>query len=329
VSAGPWARLVALLGTTEGAASLALFRAFTGLVLVLNAVHLWGAGTLLPLLTDAAHGGYRPLDPDHWLVSLLGGATPTTAWALSGASFLGGLLMVVGLGGRGAVLLAWLGTMALFALNADTGGGHDRVLTNALYLLLLAPSTRTLSLDCWLRAGRLHDAAARVAAWPRWVGIYQLVLIYGTTGVQKLGLDWFPMGDWLALYYALQLPSWQRVPMEWVARPPWLWLTQAGTAATWAFEVLSPLLLGWFWLRRTAGRGGWLRRWALRFDLRRLYALVGLLLHMGIWATMDVGPFSPAMLAWYFLLFRPAEIEAAPARWGIGRAPAAQGAAIR
>ena len=328
---GPWSRLVLLLSTQEGAASMALFRVFTGLTLVLNVVSLWGGGTLR-LLTDAQYGGYRSLAPDHWLAVALGGATPSSALLLSGLSLLGGALMVVGLGGRFGVLIAWQATMALFSLNADASGGHDRVLTNALFLLLLSPSTRTLSLDCRIRRGQWHDAAARISAWPRWVGIYQLLLIYGTTGIQKLGAEWLPMGDLLALYYSFFLPSWQRFDLAFIAGRPFIWLTQASTALTWLFETGSPLLLGWFYLRWTQDRGGRLRRWLLRFDLRRLYALVGLGLHLGIWATMNVGPFSPAMLAWYFCLWRPDEIEAAPARWGIRarRAPAAgQGAASR
>lgn len=310
---------------------MALFRIFTGLTLALNVASLWGGGTLR-LLTDAQYGGYRTLKPDHWLAVALGGATPDTAWLLSGLSLLGGALMVIGLGGRLGVLVAWQATMALFSLNDDASGGHDRVLTNALFLLLLVPSTRTLSLDCRIRRGQWHDAAARVMAWPRWVAVYQLLLIYGTTGIQKLGAEWLPMGDFLALYYSFFLPSWQRFDLQFIAGPPFIWLAQAATAVTWLFETGSPLLLGWFYLRQTRDRGGRLRRWLLRFDLRRAYALVGLGLHLGIWLTMNVGPFSPAMLAYYFCLWRPDEVDAAPLRWGLGGAravPDAQGATSR
>ena len=64
--------------------------------------------------------------------------------------------------------------------------GDDRLLTNALWLLVLSRSTATLSLDCRLRTGQWVSSVL-VPAWPRYLALYQLVLVYGTTGLQKLG----------------------------------------------------------------------------------------------------------------------------------------------
>ena len=110
-----------------------------------------------------------------------------------------------------------------------------------------------------------------------------------------------PWGGWSALYYSLLLPSWARFDMTWIA---WVYpLTQAATAATWLWEATFPLLLLCFWHRATRTRGGRLRQLSNRLDLRSAYVLMGVFVHVGIWATMNVGPFSWASLAYYLCLY--------------------------
>ena len=52
-------------------------------------------------------------------------------------------------------------------------------------------------------------------------------------------------------------------------------------------------------------RGGRLRRWVLRYDLRKPFAAIGVGLHLGILALLNVGPFSPISLSYYLCLIPP------------------------
>ena len=56
-------------------------------------------------------------------------------------------------------------------------------------------------------------------------------------------------------------------------------------------------------------------------DFRSLYALIGVGLHIGIWATMEVGPFTWVSLTYYICFFSPDEMLRAR-RWIGKRLPA-------
>jgi hypothetical protein len=147
-----------------------------------------------------------------------------------------------------------------------------------------------------------------VPAWPRYLFIAQLLVVYGFTGWQKVALSWTPLGGYSALYWVLQDPNWQRA--DWSALAAWLYpLTQLATALTWHWEQLAPLLLLVYYFRATRDRPGRLRALCNRRDLRLPFALVGVGLHVGIGCLMQLGPFSWIALAYYIALWHPAEIE--------------------
>lgn len=306
-----WRRLVRRLAHREPGTSLALFRAGIALVVLGSLLHMAWADAVVPIWLDHDFGGVMKLRPRGWLGKHLDAARPGVVWPLFWGTVAASSALLVGLGGRLVALVTLQLLLVLFELAPGTGGGHDKLLTNALWLLVLAPATATLSLDCRLRTGA-WTSARPVAAWVRYVAIIQLCLVYGVTGIQKLGAEWMPWGGWSALYYSLMLPSWARWDLAWIAHVyP---LTQLATAVTWLWEVTFPVVLLAFWFRATHDRAGRLRRLVLRFDLRALYAAVGVALHLGIWATMNVGPFSWAALAWYACLFHPDELAALAGR---------------
>jgi hypothetical protein len=295
---------VAFLAQREAGTSLALFRAACGASVLysLGSVVLHG---MVPVIwLGKADGGYTDMGDGPRLFRLLGGVTPTTVWAVVAATLLAGLLLLVGGGGRLAALLALQGYMAVTGINSNTLGAYDWLLTNALWLLVLARSTATLSLDCRLRTGRwLSDEP--VFAWPRYLAIYQIVLVYWSTGMHKMSRSWTAADGFSALYYILQEPTWQRWDMSWLARAyP---LTQAATATTWVWEISAPLLLLVLWYRRTRERPGRLRALCNRLPLRGLWVATGVAVHLGILLFMDVGPFSLVALSYYACLFRPEE----------------------
>jgi len=306
-----WHRLVRRLAHREAGTSLALFRAGIGAVVLGSLLHMAWADAVVPIWMDRDYGGVMNLRPRGWLGQHLDAARPGVVWPLFWGAVTASAALMVGVGGRLTALITLQLALALFDLAPGTGGGHDKLLTNALWLLVLAPATATLSVDCRLRTGAWQSDRP-VAAWVRYVAVVQLCLVYGVTGIQKLGAEWMPWGGWSALYYSLLLPSWARWDLTWIAHVyP---LTQLATVVTWLWEVTFPVVLLCFWFRATRGRPGRLRHVALKFDLRSVYAAVGVCLHLGIWATMNVGPFSWAALAWYVCLFHPDELAALAGR---------------
>ncbi len=310
------ARWAALFDEREPGTSLALFRIACGLCIVYSIGDVVMHGLAPVIWLNPADGGYSYVgDPPRLLQLLgripglhaLGQLNPSTLWALIAVTLFAAVLLVLGLGGRVTTLLALLGYQAVYSINLDTLGGYDWLLTNALWLLFLARSTATLSLDCRLRTGR-WTSPALIPAWPRYLAIYQIVLVYWSTGMHKVSGAWTPSEGFCALYYILQEPTWQRFDMRWLA---WVYpLTQVATAVTWLWEITSPLLLLALWYRRTAERPGRLRAFSNRLPLRGLWVATGLAVHLGILVFMNVGPFSLVSLSYYLCLFTPREWEA-------------------
>ena len=296
-----WRRLVAVLAHREPATPLALFRIVTGLVLLVTLIDMLLTDTLAAVWYPIAHGGIVDTLATHWLITALGGTDPSVVNGLVATVLVCAVLMVIGLGSRIAALVALQCSLALLSLHPASGGGHDRLIANGLWLIVLAPSDATLSLWSRLRRGSWVSMAP-VPAWARYLIIYQIVLVYTCTGIQKLGSDWWPWGDLRAVYYALLTPSWQRwESIAWVADlyP----LTQVGTAVTLLWEMSWGLVLLALWYRATRSRSGRLRALFNRLDVRRLYALTGVGVHVGIWAMMNLGPFSWITLTYYLCLW--------------------------
>lgn len=323
-----WRRFVAMLSQQEGGASLALFRICIGLCVL----YTFGLVLALDLPTllwvDKAMGGYRSLGDGPLLVSWLGGPQPTVVHALLAGTLAAGLALTLGVGSRVAAFVALQGTLALTWTNGHAGGSYDDLLTNALWLLVLARSDATLSLSCRLRTGA-WTSAQQVSSWPRWLAVLQLVVMYASTGSQKLSAHWLPGGDLAALYYILQQPSWQRWDMRWIAG--FFPLTQAATLLTWLWEISSPLVLLGFWARRVpAAAVGWRGRVApllRRFDPRLLLCAVGIPMHLTTLVLMEVGPFSLISLSYYWCLFHPDELQRLLGRLRRGQAPPQPGTA--
>ena len=120
--------------------------------------------------------------------------------------------------------------------------------------------------------------------------------MYASTAAQKLSAYWTPGGDFSALYYILQQPTWQRVDMRWLGR---FFPAHAGGDG-------EHLALGAFRDTRTAP--GRLRALFNRLDFRLWYAAFGVMLHLGIQVSMEVGPFSFITLSYYLALVHPDEL---------------------
>lgn len=304
---GRWARWVRFLDQREPGTSLALFRIAMGLVVVGSVGSVVMHGLVPSVWMSRGDGGFLGQVQENWLVRLLGGASSGMVWTLTAVTLLSGMFLVLGLGGRITAFIALQAFLALTDLNPYSHGGDDYLICNALWLLVLARSSATLSLDCRLRTGRWISGAL-IPAWPRYLAIFQLVLVYWATGVQKISADWVPGGELSALYYICQLPTWVRWDMTWLA---WVYpLTQAATLTVWLFEVFSPLLLLALYFRATAERPGKLRAFFNRVRYRGWFVAIGAAMHVGLIVVLNVEPFSSATLSFYVCLFRPEEWQA-------------------
>lgn len=296
-----WTAWADRLDTREDGLSLALVRIAVGAIVAGHLLHLQASGAIPLVWWDDDHGGLRDLH--HPWIEALGGATPRTLGWLVPAVTASALAMALGFATRLTTVLTWLGFRTLGDLNGHAGGSYDELLINTLFLLVLARSGARLSLD-----RRFGGDPGPVPAWPRWLMVFQLVVVYTSTGFQKVSNHWVPWGDLDALWYILQQPTWHRTAMDglWPLYP----LTRVATLATWLFEVSAPLLLLAFWYRATRERPGWLRATLNRLDWRTTVLAVGVGMHVGIELTMEVGPFSFASLALYLACWSPDEWSA-------------------
>jgi hypothetical protein len=296
-----WRRLVGFLDRRETGEALAVYRVAVGLNVLWAMVSVWAPGLVEVLWLQPAAGGMRPLAADSsWLVGALGGPSSAVVWPLVIGTTLASIGLILGIGSRALAFVCLQGFLAVAWINAHAGGSYDNLLTNALWLLVLARSDATWSLACRLRTGAWKSDTL-ISSWPRWLIVLQLLLMYCSTGLQKVSASWVPGGDSSALYYILQQPSWARHDMSWVA---WLYpVTQAATLSVWLFEVFAPLLLVVLWFRHTRDREGRLRKLSNRLDLRSWFVVYGVAMHLSIHALMVVGPFSTTSIALYAALF--------------------------
>jgi len=285
----------------EPAEGLALFRVAVGLCVLYALLSVLAPGLEPVIWRDVSEGGYLDLHRGPWLVDLLGGPAKATLRGLLGVALVGGVGMVLGFGGRVTAFLTLQAFQAVTDLNPQAGGSYDYLLDNALWLLVLGGGTQTLSVDARLGTGSWRPVAT-VASWTRWLVLYQLVLVYGSTGLHKVSAYWTPAGGFSALYYTLQQPSWHRFDMSWIAYVyP---LTQVATAATWVFELTAPLLLWVLWMQgRPADVSPWGER-LRRVRMRRLWVSFGVTLHLSVFLLMEVGPFTWITLAYYLPIAR-------------------------
>lgn len=296
-----WMRWAALLDRRGDATPLAVARIVAGVTIFWHLQAMWRSGIGLAVWVDQKYGGIKGVDLD-WL-DPFGGATPGNVKVLMGFGMAFALLMAAGVYSRATSFATYLVFRVLTGLNDHAGGSSDDLLINGLFLLMFSQCGGALS---WDNRGQ---PPRDVPMWPRYVLIGQLVLVYGTTGLQKVSASWLPVGDLDALWYIFQQPSWHRADMEWLA--PFYKLTQLGTLVTWCFEVGAPVLLLAFWYRDTPERPGRVRALFNRLDVRTLYLCVGLSLHLGIWLTMAVGPFFGGIAVCYAACFTGAEYRAA------------------
>ncbi len=296
-----WNGWVTFFGRREPGTALALFRIAVGLCVAAEIGGTVLCGVSDAVWLDARFGGYRSLEPN-WLVAWLGGAAPGTVKSLIGVCLAASAALALGWHARLAAFVCLQAFVALVTLNRDVVSSYTLLMSNALWLLVLARSAQTLSLDCRRRTGAWTDATP-VPAWPRYLAGFQVLLMYFSSGLHKVGSDW-PLGGGLsAIYYTLQQPAWQRFGMEWLA---WIYpLTQAATLVSWVWELAAPVWLVALYFDATPERDSRARRLFRRLRMKFVFVTLGIAFHLQILIFMRVGNFSFISLAYYLCLLRP------------------------
>jgi hypothetical protein len=306
-----WRWMVDFSSRRENGTSFAAFRILVSLTLLYSLLSIASADLVDALWVDRIHGGMQVVHENH-LMRLLGGATPDVVWFLWTLSLLSTLTLLVGAFGRVSAFVLLQSYYALYITNGLATGGYDMMISNALWLLVLGDSTATLSIDCW-RRHRSFTSDDLVAAWPRYALVWQLTMVYFFTGIQKASAPWTPGGGYTALYYVMHDPTFMRFDGSELATSI-LPLTQIGTAVSWHWEhsaILLPLI---FYFRASRDRPGRIRKAFNRFDLRKVWAAIGVAMHLGILFMLNVGPFSLISMSYYVSLFAPDEVRSVLAR---------------
>ena len=114
---------------------------------------------------------------------------------------------------------------------------------------------------------------------------FQIAIIYGSSGLHKLA---FPMWrDGSAVHWAINLNEFHRLP--WAIPETAAFVVALLTWSTLAFELAFPLLV-------------------IFKRIRPPVLIAGIGLHLGLWATMELGPFSQVMVASYIAFLEPATV---------------------
>jgi hypothetical protein len=244
--------------------------------------------------------------PDHWSWSLLYHVedarilrVAVVLWAAATAC------LTLGLATRLSAIVVWLLSTSFAALNPSIDNAGDLVRGIILLYLMLCPCGAVWSVDAWWwrgwvacfrGSGQTSDAPPRqdgaakawhtrqngpvyVHPWPLRLLFVQMVLIYFCNGAHKfLGHDW---REGTSLYYVLgdlTLARW-----SYAAVPIPYGLTRLLTWTVLLWELSFPLLMWW--------------------RPSRIAALAfGAVLHVGIWASLEIGSFAPCMLCLYLPL---------------------------
>ncbi|MCC6150822.1 MAG: DUF393 domain-containing protein [Planctomycetes bacterium] len=278
----------------EHAAPMAAFRISLGLIVFLDT-----ALTLLPHAARwfGADGFHSPGETQWWLDQpgrwgLFNGTTDITSLRLGlCALMLCSWGLIAGLATRLSAACAFVLLMSFHHLNPNMLNAGDALLRIGLFYLALMPSWRALSLDRRILARFGWQADPSAPVWSLRLAQIQLCIMYVATGIDKaarfdaanLGASaWF---DGSAISKALRFTTIART--EWMAWVP-VWATAPMAWVTLLWEILFPVLV---MFRRT-------RPWALA---------LGVLVHGGIFLTMEVTHFSLTTLSFYWL-FVPASV---------------------
>ena len=306
---------IALWDQREPATALALVRVGVSLVLLWDMVEVARLGLVEALWAPIEAGGIGPsslVQPISVVYAWIG-ASAGTAWLLFAVVCTAAVALLIGAFTRSSALVLVLSYAQLAQLSPEADRGIDTLLRNVLLLLALSGAGATLSLDAWRARGSwLSDA--EVPAWPRYLIVLQLVVLYFWAGLLKQAAPWTSLDGYSALYLILNQPHYATNALDpelvRLAYP----LLRFGTFATVTFERTAPAVPLLMYLRATRARGGRLRALVNRARLLELWVATGVGFHIALAVTMQLGIFPWGCLALYPAIAQPDTLRAIVAR---------------
>lgn len=258
--------------------SYALLRIALGLMGLVSLAGLTPVGMFWPL------DGITPVAADGsgaraWLAAH--GYGTIAGWALFVGLVLAFAAMTAGFLSDAAVLACFIGLILQDHWNHNPLSSAHQVMIVTVFCLVWAQTGRVWSVDAWLRS-HAHEALPEQPAWPLWVMRVQVAVVYGSTGLYKLAYPVWRDGS--GVHWAINLNAFHRLP--WTVPADAALLVALASWGTLVFELAFPFVV----LFRT------LRPWVLA---------AGVALHLGLWITLELGPFSWIMLATYLAFLDP------------------------
>ncbi|HEY6878546.1 MAG TPA: HTTM domain-containing protein [Polyangiales bacterium] len=303
-------RWVRFWDTREYADSLALVRILVPMVILWDLSQVWRLNLIRVLWAPVEEGGLGPAsyeEPLIWFYQRYGATMHSTLW-LYGLTVAFAVMLMIGLFSRTSALALLLFYAQLETLSPDADRGIDTLLRNVMCILVFSRAGATFSVDARLRY-KTFVSDVLVPAWPRYLVIMQLVILYFFAGLAKDAASWSFRGSYVALFYVLHEPHHARflIPHEALV---WAYpLTQIGTLTTVIWErsaVLLPLLM---WLRNTRERGTKWHRWANKLRLLELWIGTGIFFHLMLATLLALGIFPWGCLALYPAFARPTTLR--------------------
>ncbi|MEQ1504730.1 MAG: hypothetical protein ABMB14_21005 [Myxococcota bacterium] len=307
-----WGDWVSFWDEREKPISLALVRILLGLCWFYDFFHIWRLGLVVPLFGVGEVGGFSDaLMRDHTpLFYQLFPGTELSARGLHAAITLSALCLMLGFFSRISAFTLLVGWATFAEVLPYADRGIDTLSRLALCVLVCSGSGKTLSIDAYIRTGSVWGDGSTILCAPRRLLVLQLVLMYFAAGVSKVGITWWPMGHFAALYFALQDPAVAAWDFSYLRNQPFFFFTQIGTAGTILYQTTYPLVLLLMWWRRNPGRGGRIARFATKYRLEWVWIGIGGVFHSALAVSMNLGIFPWAMLALYPVWVTPDEFEA-------------------
>jgi hypothetical protein len=192
-----------------------------------------------------------------------------------------------------AVPLSLVSSLVQISWNVLPLSGAQAVVQVVLFCLIWTDCGAVWSVDAWLAAKREVDSGGQgpplALIAPLRLVRFQVAMIYLSTGLWKLFSEQWRDGS--ALHYVLNNHLFRRYP---VGLPVSLdWLATAATYGTLFWELGFAFML-------------------LYAPTRRLALVAGVLIHIGMLATIEIGPFSWVMLATYTAFLDPWKVPTLP-----------------
>jgi hypothetical protein len=304
-------RWVDLWNQSEPPLSLACVRILVAAVILVDLLAACTLGAVPALFAPPPHGfGWGALADDPPLLVRCFGPSVLTALAAWLLAVVSAVCVLLGFYFRLTSSVLVFAMLELMRFTPD-GDAIDSIFRFVLPLLALSDAHATLSLDA--RRHRLRSSLEplpqTILAWPRYLIVIQLLWVYFSAAHHRGKASWGLAGGFSAIGDVLGDPHFARfVPGTFAPIYP---LTQLATLLTMAFEFSAPLFLVFDYYHRhhqNDGKFG-LGPIVRRLHLRNLWLALGVSLHLGIAASMQLGIFPFGILALYPALIHPHELK--------------------